>query len=121
MNTLPHLLKDVDISVINSQPRLQELANGSRRKLDQKELYVFYMTLLELQKVLTATLQQQQQGSDVAAILREASDHNMELITMLFKHIVRADNGKKGLELSAKDVEGFSKHFEFLKKVFPFL
>ena len=121
VNTLPHLLPHLkDINILNDQPRMAEVAAG--RSLKQEQIYIFYVTLLELQKVLENTMKKPGLPPDLTEILEEAGVHNMELIKFFFKHLVRTDREKDSRSvLDQKDRRSFARHFGFLRQVFPFL
>ena len=121
VNTLPHLLPHLkDVNILKDQPRMSEV--GAGRSLKQEQIYIFYVTLLELQKVLEKTMAKAGLPRDLSKVLEEAESHNLELIKFFFKHLVRTDREENAESiLDQKDRRSFARHFGFLRQVFPFL
>ena len=110
----------VDTKVLRKHPKMAEVASGL--KLSQEQFYVFYVMLMEIQKVLRKTLEKK--GGKLSEEDRErlvlVSDHNFELIQFFFRQILRTGGAGEAV-LGQKDSKKFVHHYNFLKKVFPFL
>ena len=92
---------------------------GSGKQLRQEQLFVFYVTLVEIQRVIQRAMERSDKDED-DGLLEEVSEHNTQLLKFFFKHLVRTDKGKKAA-MDQEDLRTFSQHFNYLRKIFPFL
>ena len=82
------------------------------------KVYIFYVTLLELQKMLRKA---ESDSEPEAKVLREASEHNMELMKLFLRLLVRSDGGRKAGLAGSAEAKEFRRHFGYLRQIFPFL
>lgn len=117
LNAIPHLSPHVDAKNLNRQPKMAVV--GSGQKMGQDEFFVYYVTLIEIQKVLEEVLKKDL-NPEIKALFMDLSSHNFELMKLFFKHIVITDKQSKVL-LNQKDSRTFKHHFNALREIFPFL
>ena len=127
MKTLPHL-RLVDAKWLDYQPKMN-MVGVKGVAFHQDQLFIFYATLLELQKIIDKSLQESAAQNDNDGTLnineeklRTASYHNLQLIKLFFKFLYRADGKTSKIILTTtNDAKKFNRHFMFLQKMFPFL
>jgi hypothetical protein len=82
------------------------------------QIYIFYMTLLELQKLIGRVVINVEPE---ASVLHAASEHNMNLLSFFLKLLMRTDGGRTTGLAGQVEAREFQEHFGYLRQVFPFL
>ena len=124
VNTLSEIQShDGLIRLLETQPRLEDILYG---KVDgdvglrKDEIFVFYTTFVQLQKLLQKSSQLVDNQQD-QKILKSALQKNERLIKFFFKTLYAADANDFILIREIKNLDDARDIFEYLSLLLPFI
>ena len=131
VNTLDEIQKHQGlIRLLDSQPRLEDILYkkvGGEGELRKDEIFVFYTTFVELQKLLQKSLDVELNvDGDRRAqldVLERAIQENDSLVKFFFKLLYAADSTETIpiKEITDQDLNKARRTFEYLTLLLPFL